>query len=149
MINESIVIEQNIYLVFATLSNINNWQKILPDILTVEILYDDSYHQEFWLTVQLPYAVEKLRGFCFCFPNSRIEMFQSKPLSGFKKLTDIWTFEEWQTGTKVSIERKFELSTPTTTTEKEAEIKLRGYLSKDLSLIKESLEATEIQLSAS
>ncbi|MDB9371276.1 hypothetical protein PN456_20430 [Nodularia spumigena CS-586/05] len=148
MISESIFIQQKITTVFTTLANLNNWQKILPDILSIQVLYEDSYHQEFLLTVQFPLVVEKIRIISFCFPNSRLEMFQPKPPSGFKKVTDIWAFDEWEKGTRVSVERRFELITPSTTTNKEAEVKLRGSLSKDLSLIKASLEADEIKLYA-
>ncbi|MBO3459175.1 SRPBCC family protein [Aetokthonos hydrillicola Thurmond2011] len=150
MITKSIIIQNNINIVFKAFANLDNWQSLLDDVLNVEMLYDDGYHQEFLMTMSRPRGVETIRGFCFFSPNSRIEIFQPKPPSGFKTMTDIWTFEESKEGTRVTVERRFELAASSSNTVEpdrsnaayeEARLKLSAYLSKDLNVFKSNLEA--------
>lgn len=150
MISKSIFIQGNINIVFTAFANLSNWQHLLNDVLNVQMLYNDGYHQEFLMTISRSLAAETIRGFCFCSPNSRIEIFHAEPPSGFKSLADIWTFEEFKEGTRVTVERQFQLTTLAYTTVEsnfvdtayeEANLKLSGSLSKDLNLLKSNLEA--------
>jgi hypothetical protein len=151
VITKSIFIQQNINTVFTAFANLSNWQRLLDGVLNVQTLYNDGYHQEFLMTISRPLGVQTIRGFCFCLPNSRIEIFQVEPPSGFQRVTDILTFEEWKEGTKVSVERQFQLTTPASNTVEpnlvdtgyeEAKLELSGYLSKELNLLKTNLEAS-------
>lgn len=148
MITESIFIQQEIGTVFHAFADLNNWQRVLPDVLHVETLYNDSYHQEFLMTVNRPKGPETIRGIRFCSPNSRIELFQSEPPPGFERMTGVWTFENWEEGTRVTVERSFKLAALASTTDpssivtshEEAGIKLRQYLRQNLGLFKANLE---------
>lgn len=148
MIAETIFIEQTIDKVFDAFANLSNWQKVLPDVLDVQTIYDDGYHQEFLMTVDRPNGAETIRGIRFCCPNARIELFQPVPPPGFKSMTGCWTFEEHQGVVQVTAQRWFELLLPDTTTKDEdkatayqdVETKLRGYLHHNLGLFKTSLE---------
>lgn len=149
MITNSILIHQNISILYTAFANLSNWQGFLDGILNVQILYNDGYHQEFLMTINRPPEVQKVRGFCFCSPNSRIEIFQVEPPSGFQKIADIFTFEEWNEGTKVTVERDFQLTTSASTEPnlvdsayEEARLMLSSYLIKDLTLLKANLETS-------
>ena len=157
MITKSIFIQENINIVFTAFANLSNWQRLMDDVLSVQRLYNDGYHQEFLMTINRPLGAETIRGFCFCSPNSRIEIFQAEPLSGFQSITDIWTFEESKEGTRVTVERQFQQTTLDSTTVEpnfvdtayeEAKLKLSGYLSKDLNLWKSNLEAESCKVVA-
>jgi len=148
VITESIFIQQDISTVFNAFADLSNWQRVLSDVLNVETLYDDAYHQEFLMTVERPKGAETIRGIRFCCPNSRIELFQPEPPPGYKRMTGVWTFDRSEGGTQVTAERWFQLATLASTTEpssaiashEEAGGKLRGYLRKNLGLFKANLE---------
>ena len=141
MIRESIVINRDVATVYSAFSSLEFWQQVLTDILDVKVRYNDSHHQEFLMTVQRPKGPETIRGIWFCKPNRSIELFQPEPPPGFKRMTGVWTFEEANGGTQVSVKRQFELlpsdSGPTT---EEVAAKLREFLQRNLNLFKAQLE---------
>lgn len=150
MIIKSIFVKQNINLVFTAFANGASWQSLLDGILNVQYLYNDGYHKEFLMTIGRSLGTEIIRGFCFCSPNSRIEIFYAEPLSGFQKITDIWHFEDLDGGTRVTVERRFQLTDITSITRElnpivngyeGTKLKLSSYLSKNLNLLKNNLEA--------
>jgi hypothetical protein len=136
--------------VFTAFANGASWQSLLEGIFNVQYLYNDGYHKEFLMTISRPVGTEIIRGFCFCSPNSRIEIFYAEPLSGFQKITDIWHFEELNEETRVTVERRFQLTDITSSTTEiksitnayeESKLKLSSYLSENLNLLKKKLEA--------
>lgn len=144
MISESITIHQDLKTVFNAFFDLDNWKQVLPDVLEVEVLYDDGYHQEFLMTVERPNGTETIRGIRFCEPNSQIELFQAVPPPGFKSMTGRWTFQPQQDTITVTAERWFTLASNAhgqlTQADHEIGEKLRGYLRKNLELFKASLE---------
>lgn len=139
MIAETIFVRRNLASVYSAFADLNNWTQVLPDILDVEVLYDDHYHQEFLMRVERPTGIETIRGIRFCSPTERIEIFQPVPPPLFSRMVGVWTFKAVEEGTEVKAERWFHLKDKNASVEVAGE-KLRGYLQKNLGLFKESLE---------
>lgn len=146
MISEQLVIEREVTAVYRAFEDLQYWRQVLPDVLGVEVLYDDGRQQEFLMTVERPAGPETVRGFRFLVPQQRIELVQPQPPPGFKRMAGVWTFTPGARGTLVEARRTFELATggdpeqARRATEETAQ-KLRGYLRKNLELFKAALEA--------
>jgi Polyketide cyclase / dehydrase and lipid transport len=139
MITETILVNRNLSSVYMAFADLDNWMKVLPDVLDVKVLYDDGHHQEFLMTVDRPAGAETVRGIRFCLPSERIELFQPTPPPVFSRMVGIWTFKEIEEVTEVTAERCFDLKDRTGSVDV-AEENLRSYLRKNLDLFKVSLE---------
>ncbi|GEM_PF-1704743 len=142
MLIESIVINQELPVVYWAFANLHFWKSTLNDVLDVKVPYDDGYNKEYVMTVERPLGQETIRGIFFCQPNKRIEMFQPVPPPTFSQKTGVWTFESCEAGTRVVVELGFEVDsehTDPTSVEKTTDM-LRGYLERNLNLFKTKLE---------
>ncbi|MCA2693156.1 MAG: SRPBCC family protein [Microcystis sp. M015S2] len=140
MISESVTVHRSLAAVFNAFADLENWKRVLPDVLGVDILYDDGCHQEFLMTVERPKGAEMIRGIRFCQPNDHIELFQPVPPPGFQSMTGRWTFQEQQDKVTVTAERWFTLAPNNDLNDEEMGEKLRCYLRHNLGLFQASLE---------
>ncbi|MBZ4417202.1 SRPBCC family protein [Myxococcus sp. RHSTA-1-4] len=139
MLEESIRIQGDVRRVYGAFADLAGWKAILPDVLDVQVLYDDGRHQEFLMTVSRPAGPETVRGIRFCEPPHRIALFQPQPPPGFQRMVGVWTFDEEPGATRVKAERWFEPSDPATSREALAS-RLRGHLKANLELFRKTLE---------
>lgn len=147
MISTSIFIDRNINTVYDTFYDLSHWLRVLPDIIGVDMFYDDSRHQEFSMTVERPNGMETIRGIRFCERNSHLHLFQPQPPPGFSMMSGTWRFDVLGQGTIVKVYRNFKLSCSATDADQltvaktnNMKLMLLGYLDKNLSLFKLDLE---------
>jgi hypothetical protein len=147
MIVESVTIARDVATVYHAFADPYNWKRVLPDVLDVEILYDDGYQQEFLMTVERPTGPEIVRAIRFLKPGEQIELFQPKPPPAFKRMCGVWRFVAVNGSTVVESTRTFELVARGQHPEDarrlttEAGQKLRAYLRANLETFKRDLEA--------
>lgn len=125
---------------YDALFDLTQWQRLLPHILKLDVVYDDGRYQEFYMTVaseaegQPPLRVRSVRN---CFDNA-IEFFQPTPPKFLRHHGGIWRFTSLgENATHVEIthvwnlddERAQELFPPdgTATTEDKVRATLAGH----------------------
>lgn len=134
MLTESITIDRPLSLVYAAFRDLSYWCKVLPDVLSVETLYDDGEHQEFLMTVERPSGPETVRGARFCVHDAEIELVQPQPPPAFSRMVGRWSFEpDGRGATRVTARRWFALKSDANPAahEKTARM-LSGYLRTNL-----------------
>ena len=146
-ITESVFISEDIFIVFEAFANLQCWTKILPDVTTVDVLYDDGKNQEYLMTVKRQDAHETIRGIRYIRPPFEIELFQPVPPPNLKRMVGIWQFKRVERGTLVTATRKFKLQADPASSltykqrVREFSENLRNYLRTNLSLFKTEIEA--------
>jgi hypothetical protein len=147
MLTETVVIDREISRVYEAFRDLDYWCKVLPDVLRVELLYDDGAHQEFLMTVERPNGAETIRGARFCAHGQQIDLFQPHPPPGFARMVGRWNFELHPNGgTLVTARRWFELAPSAiagerAAAEQGAAARLSSYLRTNLTRFREGLEA--------
>ncbi len=146
MIDETVIINRPVSVVYEAFRDLSVWKRVLPDVLDVTLIYESPEHQEFLMTVRRPKGAETIRGIRFCQRNARLELVQPQPPPGFRRMSGVWQFRETSAGTEVTASRSFELapvvvaSEPRGSTESVGEM-IRGYLRANLNHFKHALEA--------
>jgi aromatase len=143
MIVESVAIERDVQAVYRAFADITYWKRVLPDVLGVELLYDDGHHQEFTMTVSRPNGPETVRGIRFCEEDRRIELVQPKPPPSFRRMVGVWTFEPRGNVTQVKAERWFELKDASVGPLEGFQERIATYLRTNLAHFKAHLEAAQ------
>jgi ribosome-associated toxin RatA of RatAB toxin-antitoxin module len=95
--------------VYNAYADIEKWRNILDDVVSIQIFYDDGIHQEFDMTVQRGDNHETVHSIRFCFPNQKIEIFQTSPPPNFKFMSGVWKFVSENNNTLVRATRNFEV----------------------------------------
>lgn len=95
--------------VYAAYADLNVWKAVMEDVIEIKSYYDDSFHQEFDMTVSRDTGMETVHSIRFCFPYHSIEIFQTTPPPKFKSMSGIWSFTSCSEGTLLSAERCFEI----------------------------------------
>jgi aromatase len=139
-IEENILIRSSLYHTYKVFEDFKYWLKILPDVTSISILYQDSCQQEFLMTVIRPTGNEVIRGVRYYKPFQQIELFQPEPPPGFKKMVGVWTFHEVPGGIQVSAKRDYELIFDDQLNHTKVGENLRNYLRHNLMLFKDYLE---------
>jgi hypothetical protein len=137
MIQAQIRIDAPLPRVYEAFAGLSHWQAALPDVLGVEVLYDDGRLQEFLMTVERPNGAETIRGVRFLEPDS-IELFQPVPPPGFTRMCGAWHFRDAGGSTEVTATRTFEVKDAAATAA--VADKLRGFLRTNLALFKSYVE---------
>ena len=80
---------------YQALFDLNQWERLLPHILNIDISYDDGQYQEFLMTVKSetdgsPLTVRSVRN---CTPGV-IEFFQPEPPPFLLNHGGVWRFED-------------------------------------------------------
>ncbi|MGA1840878.1 MAG: SRPBCC family protein [bacterium] len=140
IVKQDIIIHAPIADVYDRFANIHEWKNILPDVLDIDTIYDDGYHQEFKMTVERPTGNETIRAVRYCIKNSLIEIFQPIPPPIFSKMSGIWKFENIDSKTLVISIRNFQLKKDITFDEKMVASNLNKILFKNLNLFKDAIE---------
>jgi aromatase len=148
-IAQSIFIAADIETTYAAFADIVRWKQILPDVLDVQLLYDDGYNQEFTMTVERPQGVETVRGVRYCTYPFRLELFQPEPPPGVARMAGVWEFTNTDDGTVVEASRQFALrDNPDLGRLESRDLafaeKLRGYLATNLEHFKRSIETDAV-----
>lgn len=138
MIQEQIQIEAPLPRVYDVFAALSHWKAALPDVLGIEVLYDDGRHQEFLMTVERPAGPETIRGIRYLDQPDCIELFQPVPPPGFRRMCGSWHFKQVGASTEVRATRVFDLEDPGATAVVSA--KLRQFLSTNLGLFKSYIE---------
>jgi hypothetical protein len=138
MIQEQIRIDAPLSRVYEVFAGLSHWQAALPDVLGIEVLYDDGRHQEFLMTVQRPNGPETIRGVRYLEQPDRIELFQPAPPPGFRQMCGTWHFRAVAGTTEVRAERIFQVEDPVAVAA--VSEKLRGFLRTNLALFKNYIE---------
>ncbi|WP_437957062.1 SRPBCC family protein [Sorangium sp. So ce119] len=141
MLTESVAIKRDVESVYRAFADLTTWKRVLPDVLGVEIVYDDGKHQEFLMTVSRPAGPETVRGIRFCTPSERIELVQPKPPPSFRRMVGVWTFAQKGSVTEVKAERWFDLLESTPEAIEGFKSRLGTYLRTNLNHFKAHLEA--------
>lgn len=95
--------------VYMAYSNLEVWKEVMKDVIELKPYYDDSFHQEFDMTVSRDHGEETVHSIRFCFPYHSIEIFQTHPPPKFNSMSGVWTFEPCSEGTMLTAERQFEV----------------------------------------
>lgn len=139
---KELTINSNIEKVYRTFHDFEHWVAALPDVLDVELHYDDGFHQEFSMIVERKGTEETVRGIRFCSPNNTIELFQTSPPPLFKHMTGSWKFtKETRKRTRVTATRHFEMHDKDQLALEVAKNNLCQYLAKNLLLFKDYIES--------
>ena len=79
--------------VFRGFANLHFWELVLPDVLGIEVLYQDACHQEFKMTVSRPGGPETVRSIrVLCAPRQKSDIFQPEPPPNFRAMSGVWSF---------------------------------------------------------
>lgn len=142
-ITETVTIKTSAAEVYKAFADLWRWKDILPDVLEVEVLYFDGYHQEFTMTVERPSGPETVQGIRYCRPYRELEMVQTTPPPGLSRMCGTWSFREDDGVTTVTATRNFRLasSEPGSAAEREFGERLAATLRNNLRLFKEALES--------
>ena len=140
MVQEQVRIQAPLQRVYKTFADLEHWRAALPDVLDVQVLYDDGEHQEFLMTVDRPAGPETIRGVRYLDSGKTIELFQPTPPPGFRKMCGTWRFTETSEGTDVQATRLFEVDGRTVLSQSIVADKLRHYLRTNLALFKAYIE---------
>lgn len=78
---------------YAALFDLTQWERLLPHILKLDVVYDDGQYQEFWMTVEAendgePLTVRSVRN---C-TRGTIEFFQPEPPAFLRHHGGVWRF---------------------------------------------------------
>jgi hypothetical protein len=138
MIQEHILIDAPLAHVYDVFAGLSHWQAALPDVLNIEVLYDDGRHQEFLMTVERPNGPETIRGIRYLDKPDCIELFQPVPPPGFRRMCGGWHFSQAGASTKVRATRTFDLVNPGAAAA--VSDKLQGFLRTNLGLFKSYIE---------
>jgi ribosome-associated toxin RatA of RatAB toxin-antitoxin module len=130
------VIKAPVKKVYAAYADIQGWKQVLPDVIGVQVYYDDGLHQEFDMTVQRGDHQETVHSIRFCYPLSSIEIFQTQPPPLFKSMSGVWKFIPRDDDVLVQATRKFEIKNDA---KFDVSI-LENFLEKNLSSFKEWVE---------
>lgn len=87
------VIERNIDVVYSALFTLKDWDKLLPHVKGIEILYDDGQYQEFKMTVESAKGDIKVRSVRRCEGNTEIDFFQPEPPVYLKHHSGGWRLQ--------------------------------------------------------
>jgi hypothetical protein len=138
MIQEQIQIDAPLSRVYETFAGLSHWQAALPDVLGIEVLYDDGRHQEFLMTVERQNGPETIRGIRYLQQPDCIELFQPVPPPGFRRMCGTWHFRRVDGSTEVRAARNFDLVDPAASGA--VAEKLRAFLRTNLGLFKSYIE---------
>lgn len=109
-IKERILINAPISEVYNSYKDTTNWKYALSDVLDVETIYDDSFYQEFYMTVERNLKPETVRTIRFCEPLKTIELFQPDPPPQVNSMRGKWEFKAISSKvTEVTATRIYEL----------------------------------------
>lgn len=112
--------------------DLERWPQVLDDIVSVDLHYDDGYHQEFSMTVRRPAGEETVRGVRYC-RGGELEMCQFTTPPMLSRMSGRWTFDGPPDGpTTLIAERSFALRDPDGDVGSFA-VHLRTYLRQNLS----------------
>ena len=145
-ITETVVIERDVDAVYGAFADLVGWTSVLPDVLDVQLLYDDGYNQEFTMTVDRAAGPETIRGIRYCRPPTELELFQPQPPPLLRSMQGLWRFDGVPGGpTTVVATRSFELpwsgdGEPSRAHETAFAAKLSAVLRTNLDLFKDALE---------
>lgn len=143
-VTETVVIARPVDEVYQAFADLARWPVVLPDVVGVEVGYDDGYNQEFTMTVERPAGNETVRGFRYRRAPRELELCQTTPPPGLSRMVGRWTFTEDGAGTTVTAGRGFTLAGGDEATAAERSeafaVSLGGYLRTNLRLFKEALE---------
>ena len=106
---KEIIIEAPLNSVYEAYADIKGWRRVMGDILSVDVKYDDGMHQEFDMTVQRGSGQETVHSVRFCYPCQAIEMFQTQPPPLFDSMSGVWNFIPCSGGILVQATRKFKI----------------------------------------
>ncbi|GHC88103.1 SRPBCC family protein [Streptomyces flavofungini] len=143
IVSESVTVDAPVQAVYQAFADLDRWPQILPDVVAVNVIYFDGYHQEFTMTVDRPAGPETVKGVRYCRPPAELELFQSTTPPGLARMNGRWAFEETGGRTTVVASRDFALAdgNPLGVTEAEFGNRLRGFLSTNLELFRKAVEA--------
>ena len=139
LVTESILINCRLEKTYLAFKDLSLWEKILPDVKKVNILYDDNFHQEFLMSIDRPSGLETIRGIRYCYPYEMLEVFHPVPPPGIKYMQGTWKFiANNKNSIKVVATRNF--SHFNAHDENNFAQKLKQYLFANLNLFKIALE---------
>lgn len=139
-LSKQIDIHAKLNAVYDAFRDLQVWLNILPDVVGVQMIYDDVCHQEFLMTVQRPAGHETIRGIRFCETDKRIDLCQFNPPPGFTTMRGTWHFCANGESTRVLVDREFELVNADEYEQKS--VLLAKYLETNLQLFKKHIEMT-------
>ncbi|WP_316355594.1 SRPBCC family protein [Candidatus Neptunichlamydia sp. REUL1] len=134
---KEIIVEASPKDVYLAYSNLEAWKDVMQDVVAIKSYYDDSFHQEFDMTVSREGGEETVHSIRFCFPYHSVEIFQTRPPPKFKSMSGIWTFKPCSEGTLLTGERHFEIKERCEFNLEDLEM----FLEKNLSSFKNWIEA--------
>jgi Polyketide cyclase / dehydrase and lipid transport len=140
IVTDSIDIPAPIEEVYQVFAQLEHWERALPDVLGLKILYEDDCHQEYLMTVERKGKPETVRGIRWLEPFLKIELFQPEPPPGFKRMCGIWLFSSDNGGTKVQAERMFNLVPDWQGRERTIAANLKGYLRANFLLFRSYIQ---------
>lgn len=140
---EEMLVEAPAARVYGVYADLSRWPEVLPDVLRVEVHYEDGYNQEFSMTVERPAGEETVRGVRYCRPAHELELVQTTPPPGLSRMVGVWTFTPEGDRTRVTASREFALldAEPGDGREEAFAAKLRGFLRANLELFGKAAEA--------
>lgn len=131
---EEIVVDAPVQVIYDLYADLDAWPTVLPDVIGVEVRYNDGYNQEFSMTVDRPGGPETVRGIRYCRSPRELEMCQFDTPPMLSRMSGRWTFEGPEQGpTTVRAERRFAMRDPGADAEAFAG-HLRGFLRENLRL---------------
>jgi hypothetical protein len=90
--------------------DIKRWQAIWDPIHKVELIYDDSFHQEFLMGLFWNGSMQTIRTVRFCEPN-KIVFFSPSPPPPMSYHTGSWSFTSLsEQNTLITLEREYNIS---------------------------------------
>lgn len=143
-ITETVTVKTPVAKVYEAFADLRRWKEILPDVVEVDVLYFDGYHQEFTMTVERHGGTETVRGIRYCRPHAELEMVQTTPPPGLSRMCGKWAFHEVDGTTTVTATRAFRLAANEAGSADQHQFgeQLAATLRTNLSLFKDALEST-------
>lgn len=130
--------------VFNAFYDFSCWESILPNILAVDVKYDDGSNQSFSMKVLKGDDTEVISGNRFSKINEWIEVFHTSPPPVFKKMIGKWFFKQIGDVTIVSASRDFSTMSKDYAEVLKVSNFLESFLNKNLILFKKYLEETNV-----
>lgn len=84
------VISRDVPTVYEALFRMERWDKLLPHVKAIEVLYDDGTYQEFRMTVASPSGTLAVRSVRRCEADKAIDFFQPEPPAYLKHHAGGW-----------------------------------------------------------